>query len=116
MNIQSALVYVKNGYRIKRACWEPEEFLRDYCDSLQRRLVSSRSHWNQETKKFEEIRYVSDEDTFINDVITIDDLMANDWEVVTTGIRKYFNKYGHLEYEDDTDWDNYVIGESDSDW
>ena len=115
MNIQSALVYVKLGYRIKRADWEPEEFLREHIDSLQRRSVSYNSRWNPQTKEIEKIRSVSDEDTFANDIISIDDLMANDWEIITIGIRKYFNKYGHLEYEDDTDWDNYVF-ESDSDW
>jgi hypothetical protein len=116
MNIQSALVYVKLGYRIKRACWEPEEFLREHIDSLQRRAISYESRWNQETKKIEKIRFVSDEDTFANGIVSIDDLMATDWEVITTGIRKYFNKYGHLEYEDDTDWDNYVIDDSEDQW
>ncbi len=39
--------------------------------------------------------------------IDLEDLLADDWELITTGIRKHFGRHG-MEYDDDTDWDNWV--------
>jgi len=109
MDIHAAASYLKSRYRIRRACWEPEEFI-EHNYELSKRSVSYYSVWNKETKTIEKHRGIQDDDTFT--VLTLEDLLATDWEVITTGIRKYFNKYGHLEYDDETDWDNYVPNEN----
>lgn len=108
MDIHAAASYLKSRYRIRRACWESEEFV-EYSYDLSKRHVSYTSVWNRETKSIDKHRGVMD-DTF--QVLTLEDLLATDWEVITTGIRKYFNKYGHLEYDDETDWDNYEPDEN----
>lgn len=102
MNIFTAAYYLKIGYRIRRTCWEPEECITECADMLSRREVR---HYNRiEAGNFTKERYVSEG---INADLGLEELLADDWEIITTDIRKSFNKYGNLEYDDETDWDNY---------
>jgi hypothetical protein len=106
MNIYEASAYLKLRYRIRRPHWRPEEFLRAYAGDLAKRKVRRGDKWNSETKLVEHYYYPLDETMY---VLSVEDVCATDWEVITTGIKTYFNEYGNLEYEkDQTDWDNYV--------
>ena len=105
MDIYTAAKYLKIGYRIKRACWEPEECLTECGSMLEKKVWIKYGHFNPETRTFEDRRYLTDEHI---SAITLEDLLADDWEVVTAGLRKDFNKYGNPEYLDEPDWDNYV--------
>lgn len=105
MDIKSIAIYLKLGYRVRRAVWEPEEWLRAPTDWLERMEVSYSHVWNRSTGTFEKRRHLTDEFMY---VLTLDELLADDWEVITDGIRTHFNKSGQIEYEDDPDWDNYV--------
>jgi hypothetical protein len=102
MNISTAAHYLKIGYRIRRPHWEPEECITECADMLSRREV----HYCNIVKEggFTKERYVSEG---YNADLGLEELLADDWEIITTGIRKQFNKYGNFEYEDETDWDNY---------
>ena len=111
MNISIAAHYLKIGYRIRRACWEPEEYLYELADMLERVEVHHSSSFNDKTAKFVEHRYVGHGGPAL---VFLQDLLADDWEIITTGIRKQFNKYGDFEYDDETDWDLYEP--EDSSW
>lgn len=106
MNITAAAHYLRVGYRIRRACWEPEEFLSELASLLDKREVLE--HGVLDNQGYHKIRTVHDGTAFL----ILEDLLADDWEVVTTNIRKYFNKYDSLEYQDETDWDNCTIDSS----
>jgi predicted methyltransferase len=102
MNISTAAHYLKIGYRIRRASWEPEECVTECAGMLSRREV--RYYNLVEAGSFTKERYVSEG---VNADLGLEDLLADDWEIITTNIRKQFNKYGNFEYDDETDWDNY---------
>lgn len=106
MDIATAAKYLKIGYRIRRACWELEEYVEECGDMLEKKEIHYSNVYNQETKKFEKHRYLSRWGGI--NPLGLSDLLAEDWEIITTGIRKQFNKYGNFEYDDEPDWDNYV--------
>ena len=93
---------MQHGYRIRRTCWEPEEYLYEVGDMLEKREVHECAV--AKDGKFENIRYL---DHCHIMPLGLKDLLADDWEIVTEGIRKNFNKHGSLEYIDEPDWDNY---------
>ena len=113
MDIRSAAHYLKNGYRIKRTSWSSDSYMKASCTG--------------ELEQFHKCEYWTlgkDENGLSKTVkheylggglsdINIDDLLADDWELILTGIRKEFSKHEHgMEYDDDTDWDNYVAPKS----
>jgi hypothetical protein len=105
MNIQTAARYLEIGYRVRRTSWEPEEYLHEMADALEKIEVHYGSTYDKDTKQIVERRYVSKWGSI--NPLGLQDMLADDWEVITTGIRKSFNKYGNLEYIDEPDWDNY---------
>jgi len=110
MDIKTAAHYLKMGYRIRRACWEPEEYLSEVADMIDKVEVGYSHPWDEATKTFLEKRYVSTIGHSYSAGLA--DLLADDWEIITAGIRKQFNKYGNFEYNDEPDWDNYVCKSS----
>lgn len=103
MNIVAAAHYLKAGYRIRRACWEPEEYLYEIGDMLEKREIHESTVFKD--GKIERLRYLGH-----NHIASIGlgELLADDWEVITEGIRKHYNKNASIEYNDEPDWDNYV--------
>lgn len=100
MDFKSACHYVKAGYRVRRDAWEPKTYMTaDSCGELS--IVFEHIGYTV-GEEITEHRYMMG---FPN--IEIKDVLADDWEIITTGIRKHFGRYG-MEYDDDTDWDNYV--------
>jgi hypothetical protein len=105
MNIAIAAHYMKIGYRVRRTSWEPEEYLCELASMFQKAEVRYSNNWNHESKAFDTKRYVSVHTGY--DAISFGDLLAEDWEIITSNIRREFNKYGSFEYQDEEDWDNY---------
>lgn len=103
MNIQAAAVYLKIGYRLRRASWDAESFVKADCMG-QPEFYDRREYWTIGGGKSTHHTYIGGG---MNEM-TVDDMLAEDWELITTGIRKHYNKHGNMEYDDDTDWDNYV--------
>lgn len=89
------------GYRIRRLSWEPEEFISECAGMLDKREVYNYGVTDENGRR--DVRSISDTQAFL----MLEDLLADDWEIVTANIRKEFNKYGSFEYEDDVDLDNY---------
>jgi hypothetical protein len=109
MDIKTASHYLKLGYRIRRTEWEPEEHLTELAGMIDRVEVNYSYQLDEETKTFVKRRYVGSGSLYS---ASLEDLLADDWEIITTGIRKQFNKHGNFEYEDEPDWDNYVCTSS----
>ena|ERR1700722_11171762 len=103
MNITTAAHYMSLGYRIRRQCWEPEEYLSELCGLVDRVEVSYYGH-TDENGIDTDVREIGQASSAF---FQLEDLLADDWEIVLEGIRKPFNKYDRLEYEDDIDHDNY---------
>ncbi len=110
MNFCSVLHYLKVGYRARRSSWAPDSYIKsgilgeieDYC------MVTSYSLGKDENDEWKQTEHNYMSGGCGND-LKIDDLLADDWELITTGIRKEFSKHENgIEYNDDTDWDNYV--------
>jgi hypothetical protein len=101
MNIHIASQYLKAGYRIRRSGWEPEEFISECAGMLDKREVFHSGVIDK--NGYRDVRSISDRPAFI----MLEDLLADDWEIITLNIRKEFNKYGAFEYDDEEDWDNY---------
>jgi len=101
MNIHLAAHYLKIGYRIRRPNWEPEELIYECAGMLNKREVHY--YGVVDDKGHRDCRSVSDSSA----PIMLEDLLADDWEIITTGIRKQFNKYGNFEYDDEPDWDTW---------
>ena len=104
MNFISAVRYMKHGYRVRRSSWEPESYMKlgavgdfeQYHIFEHYTLDSDGTHMHRD---------------LINsgDAVDANDVLAEDWELITTEIRKEFSKRENgMEYNDDTDWDNYV--------
>lgn len=110
MDIHSIAHYLKVGYRVRRASWEPQEYMRASGDELEKKEMFG-YHTGIVTNGATKLKYVRYLTNSMNPVM-ISDLLANDWEIITTGIRKYFNKSGNMEYDDEEDWDNYVCTSS----
>lgn len=100
MNLHTASTYFKTRYRIRRPSWEPEEYL-EYTDELSKVAVSYFHTFNMKKRKTEKHRRVRHE---IMNLLSLEDLIATDWELITTGIKTHFNKYGHVEYEESAGW------------
>jgi hypothetical protein len=105
MNIRAAAHYLKIGYRVRRSIWDQEQYLYEIAGMLEMVEVSYCSSWDHKTKTIVENRSVSS-GNIAN--LQLEDIMADDWELITDGIRKHFNKY-----DDEPDWNNY---KSDSSW
>lgn len=103
MNILAAAHYLKLGYRIRRTSWKEESFVKLDCTD-QPEYFARHEYWTIGGGKTTHHTYIGGG----MNQMTVDDMLAEDWELITTGIRKHWNKYGTMEYEDDTDWDNYV--------
>lgn len=102
MNIQSAARYLELGYKLRRQSWHADSYAKlDCIDSIE--IFTRREYWSISKEGLQHHTYVGGGITDLS----IEDLLAEDWEIITVGIRKHFNKYGNIEYEDDTDWDNY---------
>ena len=107
MDIKAAAVYLKIGYRIRRASWHADCFIKtDSGGDIE--FYSRREYWSIGGGEMTHHSYIGGG---LN-IMTIDDMLAEDWELITDGIRKHYNKHGDMEYEDDTDWDNYVAPKS----
>lgn len=104
MNIFSAATYLKQGYRIKRSSWLPDSFMKlDVLGDVEQ--YHKMSYHTIDKNGLTKHEYMGG--GLGN--LSIDDLLAEDWEIIIIGIRKEFSKHEHgIEYEDDTDWDNYV--------
>lgn len=105
MDIQSAAKYMAHRYRIRRASWHPVDYLTNTGSWLTKHRHYVIHIWDHDLKEI--VAHHREENTEMNALET-EDLLADDWEVITTNIRKDFNKYGHVEYNDEPDWDNYV--------
>lgn len=103
MDIRSAIHYLKQSYRIRRKSWKPEEYVYELIGLYKKEVHESHSYSLQ--SKTIETRYSIWDDFWQP---TIEDLLADDWEAVTSNIRKHYNKHFNLEYDDEPDWDNYV--------
>ncbi len=102
MNLTTVAHYLHLGYRIRRTCWEPDEYMYEIGGMLQK--MEAFYHSEIQGGALIEKRSLVDSNIFL----MLGDLLADDWEIITTGIRKQFNKYGNFEYQDEPDWDNYV--------
>lgn len=103
MNIIATAHYLKLGYRVRRSSWHVDSFVKLDCSDMPE-FYDRREYWSIGGGKTTHHTYIGGG----MNQMTVDDMLAEDWELITTGIRKHFNKYGNLEYDDDTDWDNYV--------
>ncbi len=112
MNILAAASYLKIGYRIRRSLWAIDSYLKtDWwgdCEFYYRYKYFTIGKVDGITQTIEH-SYIGGGTYNLN----VKDLLADDWEIITTGIRKHHNKYGLIEYDDDTDWDNYTSSPSD---
>lgn len=95
---------MQQGYRVRRASWHPLSYMKlDCCGEIQE--YNQREYWSITKEGTKHHEYIGGGPEFIN----AEEVLADDWEVITTGIRKEFSKHENgMEYEDDTDWDNYV--------
>jgi hypothetical protein len=107
MNIHAAAVYLKIGYRMRRASWHEDSYVKTDCLGMPE-FYQRREYWSIGGGESTHHTYIGGG---MNEM-TVDDMLAEDWELITTGIRKHYNKHGHMEYEGDTDWDNYVASKS----
>lgn len=105
MNIQVAAAYMKHGYRARRPSWDPEIYFFMGALGLVRHTYFNSASYDKETKTFIYRKVPVDDDTFF---FELEDLLAEDYQLITDNIRKDFNKYDQLEYNDGTDWDNWV--------
>lgn len=110
MNIHTASTYLKLGYRVRRNCWDVEQHIYEIAGMLEMVEVSFTNSWDHKTKSIIPYRSVSS-GNIAN--LQLEDIMADDWEIITDGIRKHFNCYQAIEYMDEPDWENY---KSKSDW
>lgn len=110
MDFVSACRYMKHGYRVRRSIWAPDSYLKlgvlgelvDYART-ESFTIGKDENGNAKTIMHS---YISG--GWGNDLV-VDDMLADDWELITTGIRKEFSKHENgMEYDDDKDWDNYV--------
>jgi hypothetical protein len=100
MDIQSAAHYLKVGYRIRRGCWEQDEYLEDNCGVGMRRMTAEYPlRFDIHTGKMEKKRMLRDNNTYD---IDIQELLTNDWEVVWDGIKTHCNAAGRVEYLEHT--------------
>lgn len=74
MDIHTAAHYMRHGYRIRRAKWVTPTYV--YISDVSRQLCMCEiTPWYK----------------FPHGMVpSIDDLLATDWELITTGITKYF--------------------------
>ena len=107
MNISTAAIYMKKGYRVRRACWEPEEYISGIGDMLDKMEVYYLNIWDDKQRKIIEHRRIHSAGIC---QFEPEDLLADDWEIITTGIRKQFDEYGNIEYDDETDSDDNYEG------
>ena len=98
MNIAIAAHYLSLGYRIRRSPWEPEEYISGIGTMLDRMEVYYLNIWDHEQKKIVKHRRINSAGIC---QFEPQDLVADDWQIITTGIRKDFNKYVHIEYDDE---------------
>lgn len=104
MDFRTVVSYMKHGYRVRRSSWEPESYMKlDCLGGFEQ--YHMRESYTIKNGAIHKNRYLSN---CCSD-IDINDVLAEDWELITTGIRKEFSKHENgMEYDDDTDWDNYV--------
>jgi|SRR5579859_1148960 len=100
MNIHTAAHYLSIGYRIRRASWKEGEYICECADMLLENRMMESFTWNSQIKKFEEFSYLTKDSVCL---LNLSDLLAEDWEIITTGIKKDFNKYNSLEYQKEID-------------
>ena len=64
MDIHTASLYMKHGYKVRRPCWDAGEYIRDFCGVIERCIIegkwASLGEWT----------------------VYSDDLTAIDWELV----------------------------------
>lgn len=104
MNLHIAAQYMKIGYRIRRPHWEPEEYLYELADMLDKVEVTEYYTTDEKSGELVKKRSISCGSPAH---IDLQDLLAYDWEIIVSGIRKQFNKHGNFEYNDEPDWDNW---------
>jgi hypothetical protein len=96
---------LKKGYRVRRTSWIDDQ-IKTYMKADSRdgelEIVSEFKGYHFEDNEMVEHRSMQG---FPN--ITLEEVLADDWEVITAGIRKLNGRHG-LEYDDDIDWDNWV--------
>jgi hypothetical protein len=97
MDIQSAAKYMAHGYRVRRSSWSIEQYLHDYAGITKFQIHVSHVY-NFDLKETEDHFHPEQNDM---SPLELDDLLADDWELITTGIRTHFNEFGHIEYEDE---------------
>jgi len=104
MDFRSAVVYMKSGYRVRRSSWHPKSYMKlSIMGDIQQ--YHEREYWSISKEGTKHHVYIGGGDEYVN----AEEILAEDWELITTGIRKEFSKHENgMEYEDDTDWDNYV--------
>src|SRR4030042_5278836 len=98
MNILAAATYLKIGYRLRRTSWHEDSYVKADCMGMPE-FYQRMEHWSIGGGKSTHHSYIGGGIS----QMTVDDMLAEDWELITTGIRKHFNKNGDMEYEDDTD-------------
>jgi hypothetical protein len=103
MNIYCVSLYLKIGYRVRRSSWEPEEYLYEIAGLLNKKEIDISRVYDDELQTPVEYRRLVD----IFDPLQLQDLLAEDWEIITTGLRKDFNKFGAIEYNDEPDWETW---------
>lgn len=94
MDIQSAAVYMNAGYRIRRTSWGPHVYL--FGPFVWKQQIHTSYRYDLEKRKrfitrFAEVNH--------SEPLEIEDLLANDWVVITTGIKKYFDEFGKVTYK-----------------
>lgn len=110
MDFLSACHYMKSGYRARRAKWAVDSYMKlgTLGDIETYARMESYTIGRDENGKSKTTKHSYISGGWGND-LNVDDMLADDWELITTGIRKEFSKHEHgMEYDDDTDWDNYV--------
>ena len=76
MNIIAAANNIKIGYHVRRASWEPEDYLYELVGVLNKKEKHIRGVWDSESRSYIDRDY---DDPFIPN---IQDLLADDWEIV----------------------------------
>lgn len=69
MNIQTATIYAKHGYKIKRPCWNVSEYFMDTEPCIH---ISGEFYMSGDTYT----------------VLSVEDLLADDWEIVSDANEK----------------------------
>lgn len=78
MNIHIAAHYLKNGYKVRRQCWQVESYMKvGFCSDLDQYHLTE--YWKFEGDDLVKHTHLSSGGL---NPLTLDDILADDWEIV----------------------------------